>query len=82
MRAIALVLVLRAVVAPLAAEAPPPAAVAVLYNSAVPESRQLAELYRDARSIPPPNLIGLAMPLKADISRADYDRSIGSPLMA
>ena len=81
MRAIALVLVLRAVAAPLAAEAPPPAAVAVLYNSAVPESRQLAELYRDARAIPLQNLIGLAMPLTTDISRADYDRSIRQPLL-
>jgi len=82
MRAIALVLVLRVAVAPLAAEAPPPAAVAILYNSASPESRQLAELYRDARAIPAQNLIALAMPLTADISRADYDQTIRKPLQA
>lgn len=82
MRALALVLVLRVAVTPLAADAPPPAAVAILYNSAVPESRQLAELYRDARAIPAPNLIALAMPLTADISRADYDQSIRKPLQA
>lgn len=82
MRVLALVLVLRVAVAPLAAEAPPPAAVAILYNSAVPESRQLAQLYREARAIPAQNLIALAMPLTADISRADYDQFIRKPLQA
>jgi uncharacterized protein (TIGR03790 family) len=82
MRALALVMILRVAVSPLAAEAPPPAAVAILYNSAVPESRKLAECYRDARSIPAQNLIGLTMPLTADISRADYEKWILKPLQA
>jgi uncharacterized protein (TIGR03790 family) len=57
-----------------------PESVAILYNSAVPESKRLADLYRVARSIPEANLIGLEMPVTADISRADYERSIVKPL--
>ncbi len=47
---------------PLARAVPPPESVAILYNSAVPESRKLAELYREARAIPAENLIALEMP--------------------
>ncbi len=54
--------------------------VAVLYNSAVPESRKLAEIYRLAREIPLENLIALDMPVAADISRADYEKWILKPL--
>ena len=57
-----------------------PGSVAVLYNSAVPESRKLAEIYRLAREIPVENLIALDMPVAADISRADYDKWILKPL--
>lgn len=55
-------------------------AVAILYNSAVPESRQLANIYRLARDIPPENLIALNMPVTADISRVEYENSILAPL--
>ena len=57
-----------------------PNEVAVLFNSAVPESVKLAETYREARHIPAANLIGLKMPLTADISRADYVATIQNPL--
>ena len=57
-----------------------PGSVAVLYNSAVPESRKLAEIYRLAREIPVENLIALDMPVAADISRADYEKWILKPL--
>ena len=73
---------LSAVGMPLATGTPSPDVVAVLYNSAVPESRKLAEFYRDARSIPEENLIGLEMPAAADISRAEYDAKIVAPLRA
>jgi uncharacterized protein (TIGR03790 family) len=63
-----------------AAAPPPPQAVAILYNSAVPESRQLAETYANARSIPATNLVGLEMPTRGDISRDDYNRLIRDPL--
>jgi uncharacterized protein (TIGR03790 family) len=60
--------------------APSPATVAVLYNSALPESKQLAEIYRDARGIPPENLIALDLPKTADISRDDFERFLLNPL--
>lgn len=62
------------------AAAPDPATVAVLYNSAVPESKQLAETYQAARKIPKENLIGLDLPKTDDISRADYDSKVRKPL--
>lgn len=65
---------------PRAAAVPRPESVAILYNSAMPESRQLAEFYRDARGIPPENLIGLEMPATADVSRAEYEETIAGPL--
>ncbi len=57
-----------------------PDSVAILYNSAAPEARQLAEFYRKARNIPEDNVIGLEMPVAADISRADYVAKIQKPL--
>ena len=60
--------------------APTPESVAVLYNATLPESKQLAEIYREARGIPPENLIALDMPQKADISREEFDRTILQPL--
>ena len=56
--------------------------VAVLYNSTVPESRKLAELYCDLRGIPAENLIALDMPATPDISRASFEKSILKPLRA
>ncbi len=60
--------------------APAPESVAVLYNAAVPESRKLAEFYREARGIPAQNLIALEMPVAADITREEYEKSIVKPL--
>ncbi|MCU0750265.1 MAG: TIGR03790 family protein, partial [Akkermansiaceae bacterium] len=53
---------------------------AILYNSAVPESRRLAEFYQEARGIPAQNLIALDMPVAADISREEYETAILRPL--
>ncbi len=80
MRALARVLGLLAGFPSLATAAPAPESVAILYNSAVPESRKLAESYRAARSIPAENLIGLDMPVTPDISREDYEKCILKPL--
>lgn len=82
MRALARVMLLLAGLPPLARAVPPPESVAILYNSTVPESRKLAELYREARAIPAQNLIALEMPETADISRADFEKSILKPLRA
>lgn len=57
-----------------------PESVAVLYNSSMPESRELAELYREMRGLPPENLIALEMPVAADISREVFEKSIVKPL--
>ena len=80
MRVWLILLTLLAVCMPPVSGAPSPEMVAVLYNAAVPESRKLAEFYRDARSIPEENLIGLEMPAVADISRAEYEEKIVAPL--
>ena len=82
MRAIALVLLLLAVFPPLVGAVPSPQVVGILYNSAVPESRKLAEFYREARGIPAENLIALDMPVTADISREVYEKTILKPLRA
>ncbi len=57
-----------------------PESVAVVYNSNVPESRKLAEFYREARGIPYENMISLEIPPGADISREDFDNTILKPL--
>lgn len=69
-------LILQALALPAANE------VAVLYNSAIPQSAKLADIYRRARGIPEENLIGLDMPQVPDISREDYDSKIAVPLRA
>ena len=54
--------------------------VLVLFNSASPESIRLAEVYQEARAIPTNQIIGMNMPLKADITRTEYEDSIAKPL--
>lgn len=56
--------------------------VAILYNSAVPESLRLAEFYRDARGIPADQLIGLNLPAKPSVTRKEYDELLAGPLRA
>ncbi len=80
MRIFALLLLSLSGMAPLMAAALGPNEVVVVFNSAVPESAQLAKLYREARNIPAANLIGLPMPITADISRAEYNATIQNPL--
>ncbi len=80
MRRFALISLLLAAFPPHAGAAIRPESVAILYNSAVPESRKLAEIYRQAREIPAENVIGLDMPVTADISRENYEKWILKPL--
>lgn len=80
MRVFALVSLLLAGLGPLVSGGPAPESVAILYNAAVPESRKLAEFYREARGIPAENLIALDMPPAPDVSRADYESKIARPL--
>lgn len=55
-------------------------AVAVLYNSNLPESKELADYYAKQRQIPVENLIGLPMSSKGKISRKEYVETIEEPL--
>jgi uncharacterized protein (TIGR03790 family) len=80
MRAFALIFSLMAGWCRAGVDAPTPESVAVLYNAAVPESRKLAEFYREARGIPAQNLIALDMPVMPDISREEYEKFIAQPL--
>ena len=57
-----------------------PGDVAILYNSADPESKELAEFYAKARSVPVDNLIGLDMPKHPEINREQYNSRIAEPL--
>jgi len=59
----------------------PPGALAVLYNSTQPESKNLALHYASQRNIPADNLVGL--PLSADdlISRHEYNTTLRDPLL-
>jgi uncharacterized protein (TIGR03790 family) len=66
----------------LASAAIAPDSVGVLYNSSVPESRKLAELYSDLRGIPTANLIALDMPNATDVSREEFEKWILKPLRA
>lgn len=54
--------------------------VLVLYNKADPDSARLAEAYQNVRAIPTDQILGLTMPLKADITRDEYEDSIAKPL--
>ncbi len=52
----------------------------VIYNSALPESLDLAKFYAQKRGIAREHLVGLACSPEEEISREDYDRSIREPL--
>lgn len=54
--------------------------VLVVFNSADPESESLANFYCEARDIPPAQIIGLSPPLKADITRAEFEATLVAPL--
>ena len=56
------------------------AATVVVYNSNDSDSKNLADFYCAARGINPAMEIPLAAPLSEEISRTDYDISIGGPL--
>ena len=57
-----------------------PADVIVIFNTNVPASREVATHYQKKRAIPEGNLIGLPLPDREEISRADYDRLLAGPL--
>ena len=65
----------------LSAAPPAPETVAVIYNRDVPESEKLARAYAEARDIPEAQLVGLSLPDKEEVSRAEFDSLIRQPLV-
>ena len=60
-----------------------PASLAVVvYNAADPLSRDLADFYAGKRGIPADHVVALQCPTTEEISRADYDNTIATPLRA
>lgn len=56
--------------------------VAILYNSSDTESKDLAEAYAKARSIPINHLVGLPLPDTEEITRQQYNNTLAEPLRA
>jgi uncharacterized protein (TIGR03790 family) len=52
----------------------------IVYNSSDTDSKKLADFYQSQRNIPQDQSIGLDLPNKRDISRADFDSKILRPL--
>ncbi|MDQ6913000.1 MAG: TIGR03790 family protein [Verrucomicrobiota bacterium] len=57
----------------------PPATI-VVYNSAVPESVELAKFYAEKRGIASDHLVALTCSREEEISREEYDQTIAEPL--
>lgn len=69
-------------IAPAQTPSPEAAATIVVFNTADPQSADLAKYYAKRRNIPTENLIGLATPLTEEISRAEFNDTIAVPLRA
>src|SRR4051812_47498688 len=55
-------------------------AVVVIYNTRVPESKQVAEYYAQKRSVPAGQVHGFSLPTEETISRQDYLAQLEEPL--
>jgi uncharacterized protein (TIGR03790 family) len=54
--------------------------VVVIYNSARPESRAVAEYYAQARKVPPDQILGFSLATGLDISRDEFRTGLQEPL--
>jgi len=54
--------------------------VLVVYNSAAPDSKKLAEVYQKERMIPGSQVLGLELPTNQDITRKDFEKKLLQPL--
>jgi uncharacterized protein (TIGR03790 family) len=52
----------------------------VVFNTKVPESRQLAAYYAQKRRVPPENLVGVEVSQGESMSRQEYDQELLPPL--
>lgn len=64
-----------------AAPADTGADVVVIYNAAMPESRQVAEHYAKRRQVPPSQVYGYDLPTTEAISRTEYLARLQAPLL-
>lgn len=67
---------------PAAAQDARGAEVVVLYNSALPDSRGVAEHYAARRNVPTNQIIGLSLPPSEGITRSDFESRLLKPLLA
>jgi uncharacterized protein (TIGR03790 family) len=54
--------------------------VVVVYNSSMPESKQVADYYAKARQIPADHLLGFPLPTGLDMTRVDFATGLQRPL--
>ncbi|MEY2532036.1 MAG: hypothetical protein QOI96_2121, partial [Verrucomicrobiota bacterium] len=62
------------------AEVPLAQSTIVIYNTALPDSVELAKFYAQQRGIAREHLVGLLCPVEEEISREQYDAAIANPL--
>src|ERR1700731_2848457 len=62
------------------AEVPLARATIVIYNTALPDSAELAKFYAQQRGIATDHVIGLLCSVEEEISREQYDEKIATPL--
>jgi uncharacterized protein (TIGR03790 family) len=55
--------------------------VVVVYNSRVPESRQVADHYASVRRVPAAQVVGLELPAGENMTRAEYREELQAPLL-
>jgi uncharacterized protein (TIGR03790 family) len=61
--------------------AEPGDAVVVIYNSRVPESRQVAAHYASVRHVPAAQVVGLDLPAGENMTRSEYREQLQQPLL-
>lgn len=55
--------------------------VVVVYNSQMPESKQLAEFYAEKRLVPRQQIVGLNLSKNEEITRKDFNEELQKPLL-
>jgi uncharacterized protein (TIGR03790 family) len=58
----------------------PGSAVVVVYNSALPESKSVAEYYAMRRQVPPNQIFGFSLPVTESMTRAEFIQKLQMPL--
>src|SRR5262245_14622058 len=56
--------------------------VVVVYNSRVPESKEVAEYYAQRREVPPGQVLGFNLPVTESMTRAEFTEQLQKPLLA